>query len=283
MRMNKDMKILIVGLGVIGGSYAKGFTKKGYKVSAITKNEKDIDYAIKHHIIEEGTTQVNKDFVNQFDLIIFALYPKVLIEWISLYKDYFKENTILTDVTGVKSKIVYKIQEMLPEQVEFIGAHPMAGKEVYGIENSDENLFNSANYIITPTSKNTSHAIEIASLIGQELQFSNISILTPKKHDEMIAFLSQLTHCIAVVLMTCKDSHHLKEYTGDSFRDLTRIANINENMWCELFLLNKKELIKQMELFSKQFGKLKNAIEKEDIFTIKGMMKLSTKRRNYFN
>ncbi len=283
MRMNKDMKILIVGLGLIGGSYAKGLTKKGYKVSAITKNEKDIEYAIKHHIIEEGTTQVNKDFVNQFDLIIFALYPKVFIEWISLYKDYFKENTILTDVTGVKSKIIYKIQEMLPEQVEFIGAHPMAGKEVYGIENSDENLFCNANYIITPTSKNTSHAIEIASLIGQELQFSNISILTPQKHDEMIAFLSQLTHCIAVVLMTCKDSHHLKEYTGDSFRDLTRIANINENMWCELFLMNKKELVKQMELFSKQFGKLKNAIEKEDISTIKGMMKLSTKRRNYFN
>ncbi len=283
MRMNKDMKILIVGLGLIGGSYAKGLTKKGYKVSAITKNEKDIEYAIKHHIIEEGTTQVNKDFVNQFDLIIFALYPKVFIEWISLYKDYFKENTILTDVTGVKSKIIYKIQEMLPEQVEFIGAHPMAGKEVYGIENSDENLFCNANYIITPTSKNTSHAIEIASLIGQELQFSNISILTPQKHDEMIAFLSQLTHCIAVVLMTCKDSHHLKEYTGDSFRDLTRIANINENMWCELFLMNKKELVKQMELFSKQFDKLKNAIEKEDISTIKGMMKLSTKRRNYFN
>ncbi len=283
MKMNKDTKILIIGLGLLGGSYAKALSKKGYKVYAITKNKQDITYAIENHIIQDGMVYVKKEFVKQFNFIIFALYPKVLIQWISKYKNYFKENAILSDVTGVKCEVVYKIQSILPKNVEFIGAHPMAGKEVYGIIHSDENMFKNANYIITPTKANTKHAIEVARFIGEELEFSNISLLTPKKHDEMIAFLSQLTHCIAISLMTCKKSHHLKEYTGDSFRDLTRIANINEKMWSELFLMNKKELIKQMNLFAQEFTKLKEAIENEDILTMKKMMKLSTKRRNYFN
>ena len=112
----------------------------------------------------------------------------------------------------------------------------MAGKEVYGVENSDKKIFQGANFIITPTSKNTTKAIDTIVEMGKILGFKNISILTPEKHDEMIGFLSQLTHCIAITLMTCKDSKHLVEYTGDSFRDLTRIAKINEQMWsCLLY------------------------------------------------
>lgn len=99
--------------------------------------------------------------------------------------------------------------------------------------------------------------------------FKNISILTPEKHDEMIGFLSQLTHCIAITLMTCKDSKHLVEYTGDSFRDLTRIAKINEQMWSELFLMNKNELLSQMDLFLQEFKKLRDALAREDAETIK--------------
>ena len=280
----KDKKILIVGLGLIGGSYAKRLKKNGHYVAAITLNQQDIDYAIENNIIDEGTINVEKEFVNQFDVVIFALYPTVFIEWVNKYYSYFKKNAIISDVSGVKNEVVYKVQEILKDQsVEFIGAHPMAGKEVYGIKNASETMFLNANYIITPTSKNTDNAIELAISIGEELQFANISILTPEKHDEMIAFLSQLTHCIAISLMTCKESQHLKEYTGDSFRDLTRIASINEDMWSELFLMNKEELLNQMDLFSEQFTKLRDYIDKEDVSSIKEMMKLSTYRRSYFN
>lgn len=282
MILTKSHKILIVGLGLIGGSYAMGLSKKGYEVGAISLNQEDIDYAIENNIIKHGQTTVNKDYVSSFDVIIFALYPKILLEWINKYNNFFKKDAIITDVTGIKKEIVYKIQEILKDN-EYIGAHPMAGKEVYGVVNADNNIFKKANYIVTPTSKNTEKAIELACDIGNELEFSNISILSPEKHDEMIAFLSQLTHCIAVTLMTCKDSEHLKDYTGDSFRDLTRIAAINEDMWSELFLMNKYDLLNEMESFSKEFNKLKNAIECEDINTIKEMMRLSTKRRNYFN
>ena len=142
---------------------------------------------------------------------------------------------------------------MLRPDVEFIAAHPMAGREVYGVENSDDKIFEGANYIVVPTDKNSYSAIELCKSLGEELGFADVSVLPPERHDEMIGFLSQLTHCIAVSLMTCKESEHLVDYTGDSFRDLTRIAKINENMWTELFLMNKNQLLSQMDLFLKQF------------------------------
>lgn len=277
-------KILIVGLGLIGGSYAKRLKNNGHHVGAITLNQEDIDYAIENNIIDEGIVEVKKEFVSQFDIVIFALYPSVFIKWIEQYNSYFKKGAIISDVSGVKTEVVYKVQELLENQnVEFIGAHPMAGKEVYGVKNASETLFEGANFIITPTPVNSQKAIDVITKIAQELGFKTISILTPSKHDEMIAFLSQLTHCIAVSLMTCKESQHLKDYTGDSFRDLTRIANINENMWSELFLMNKKELLSQMDLFIEEFNKLRDSLENEDIDTMKDMMRLSTYRRSFFN
>ena len=282
MKLTKNHKILIVGLGLIGGSYAMALSKKGYEVGAITLNQEDINYAINNKIIAHGQVNVDKDYVSQFDVVIFALYPKVLLDWINNYHTYFKKGAIISDVTGIKKEIVYKIQDVLKD-CEFIGAHPMAGKEVYGVINASDTLFKKANYIVTPTNKNTQDAIDIATSIGEELEFANISILSPEKHDEMIAYLSQLTHCIAVSLMTCSENEHLKEYTGDSFRDLTRIANINEDMWSELFLMNKEELLKQMDLFINEFNKLKQTIKDEDVESMKDLMRLSTKRRKYFN
>ena len=205
-----------------------------------------------------------------------------MLDWVNNYHTYFKKGAIISDVTGIKKEIVYKIQDVLKD-CEFISAHPMAGKEVYGVINATDNMFKKANYIVTPTNKNTQDAIDIAISIGEELEFANISILSPEKHDEMIAYLSQLTHCIAVSLMTCSENEHLKEYTGDSFRDLTRIANINEDMWSELFLMNKEELLKQMDLFINEFNKLKQTIKDEDVESMKDLMRLSTKRRKYFN
>jgi prephenate dehydrogenase len=172
---------------------------------------------------------------------------------------------------------------MLRDDVEFVGAHPMAGKEVYGVENADKSIFNKANYIVTPTEKNTRGAIETTKQIGRLLGFKTVSELSPEKHDEMIGFLSQLTHCIAVSLMDCKESERLVDYTGDSFRDLTRIAKINDAMWSELFLLNKGELISQMDLFMSKFKELRDALENEDTEKMREMMRISTERRKYFD
>ena len=283
MKIINDVKFLIVGLGLIGGSYAEALTDLGYEVGAITRSQRSIDYAVEKGLIAHGTTEVTKEYVSQFDIVVFALYPEVLTKWIESYQGYFKSGALLTDVTGVKVPVVYKIQEMLRSDVEFVGAHPMAGREVYGVENADKTIFRNANYIVTPTSKNTQSCIEACKSLGKILGFKTIAQLSPEEHDEMIGFLSQLTHCIAVSLMTCKDSEHLVDYTGDSFRDLTRIAKINEDMWCELFLLNKTELLSQMDLFIDKFNELRDSIERSDTEKIKTIMRTSTQRRRYFD
>ena len=283
MKIINNVKFLIVGLGLIGGSYAQALTDLGYEVGAITRSQSSIDYAKENGLIAHGTTEVSEEYVKQFDIVVFALYPRILIEWLDKYQSYFKSGALITDVTGVKGPVVYKIQDMLRDDVEFVGAHPMAGKEVYGVQNADKTIFKNANYIVTPTEKNTKEGIETCAQLGKVLGFKTIAELSPEKHDEMIGFLSQLTHCIAVSLMTCKESEDLVNYTGDSFRDLTRIAKINEDMWCELFLLNKGELLSQMDLFIEKFKELKDGIEKEDTEKIKSIMRTSTKRRAYFD
>lgn len=283
MKIINDIKFLIVGLGLIGGSYAQALSDLGYEVGAITRSQKSIDFAMEKGYIAHGQTEVTDEYVKQFDIIVFALYPKVLKKWLNDYQSYIKSGAILTDVTGVKCAVVYDIQSMLRADIEFIGAHPMAGKEVYGVENADKNIFRNANYIVTPTEKNTKEAISVCKSLGKLLGFKTVRELSPEKHDEMIGFLSQLTHCIAVSLMTCKESRDLVDYTGDSFRDLTRIARINEDMWCELFLLNKEELLCQMELFTQKFSELKDAIKSSDEEKIKSIMRTSTMRRAYFD
>lgn len=283
MKVINDVKFLIVGLGLIGGSYAQALTDLGYEVGAITRSQSSIDYAVENGLIAHGTTEVTEDYVSKFDVVVFALYPKVFIDWIDKHQSYFKSGALITDVTGVKSPIVYKIQDMLRDDVEFVGAHPMAGKEVYGVQNADKSIFAQANYIVTPTEKNTESAIETTKQIGRLLGFKTVCELSPEKHDEMIGFLSQLTHCIAVSLMDCKESENLVDYTGDSFRDLTRIAKINDAMWSELFLLNKDELISQMDLFLSKFKELRDALENEDTEKMREMMRVSTERRKYFD
>lgn len=281
--MNKERNILIVGLGMIGASYAEKLHDSGYYVGGISARESTVSKALQEKIIDCGTTNVTKEFVGKFDIVVFAVYPKLFINWIKQHQDCFKTGALITDVTGVKCSIVYDIQKMLRSDVEFIAAHPMAGRELSGIDNRCTRVFEGANYIVTPTEKNTQEAIDTACELGRILGFGRISVITPEEHDEMIAFLSQLTHCIAVSLMCCKDSAHLVDYTGDSFRDLTRIANINENMWPELFAMNKPQLLEQMSLFEKEFSRLKEAIAADDTETVKQMMITSTERRKLFN
>ena len=283
MKIINDVKFLIVGLGLIGGSYAQALTDLGYEVGAVTRSQSSIDYAKKNGIISHGTTEVTKEYISQFDVIVFALYPKVLLSWLENNQKYIKSGALLTDVTGVKCAVVYDVQKMLRSDLEFVGAHPMAGKEVYGVENSDKAIFKNANYIVTPTDKNSFEATNACMELGRELGFKTVTTLNPEQHDEMIGFLSQLTHCIAVSLMCCKESEHLVDYTGDSFRDLTRIAKINDAMWSELFMLNKDELVKQMDLFIDKFKDLKSAIENEELEKMREMMRLSTKRRQFFD
>ena len=283
MKWISEERILIVGLGLIGGSYARALKRLGFRVSALDINEDSIAYALEAGIIDEGATTVEPDIVKRADVVVFSLYPHAFKDWIEHNQHLLKPGAMLTDVTGVKSCIVYDIQNMLRSDVEFIAAHPMAGKEVYGVRNSDERIFHDANYIVVPTEKNTPEAIEWCRSLGMILGFNHIAVLSPEKHDEMIGFVSQLTHVIAVTLMECSDDHSLVDYTGDSFRDLTRIARINDEMWSELFLMNKKELLAQMDRFIAVFEDFRDKLARNDREGMRESMKVSTERRAWFD
>lgn len=283
MKWISEESILVVGLGLIGGSYARALKRLGFHVAAIDINQESIDYALENGIVDEGYTTVEPNVVSSADVVVFGLYPTVFKEWIAQYQQFLKPGAMLTDVTGVKSCIVYDIQDMLRPDVEFIAAHPMAGKEVYGVQNSDEHIFHDANYIVVPTEKNTPEAIEWCRSLGMILGFNHIAVLSPEKHDEMIGFVSQLTHIIAVSLMECSDDHSLVDYTGDSFRDLTRIARINDKMWSELFMMNKKELLAQMDRFISVFQDFRNMLANDDVEGMRAAMRVSTERRAWFD
>ncbi len=282
-KIPESTRFLIIGLGLMGGSYARALKKQGFYVEAIDKNIDVIEYALDKDIIDVGSTITTEEAVKRADIIIFALYPHVFLDWLEKYRDFVRKDTLITDVTGVKTVIVGEAQEKLGNKAEFIAAHPMAGREVGGIHNSNEAIFKGANYIVVPTEKNTEHAIEVCCELGEILGFRKISILSPWEHDRMIAFLSQLTHAIAVALMCTNGDPKLCDYTGDSFRDLTRIANINDLMWSELFLLNKDALLSETDAFIEQITKMRDMIANDNREGIRDMMKLSTERRKRFN
>lgn len=283
MKWISDSKILIVGLGLMGGSYAMALRRLGFYISGIDTDKETIEYALQNGIIDEGHTETAENCVSAADAVIFALYPTAFKNWIEKYQQFLKPGAFITDVTGVKSCIVYDIQNTLRDDVEFIAAHPMAGREVSGIRGCDDKIFRDANYIVVPTEKNTKEGIAWCKRLGQILGFKKISVLSPEEHDKMIGFVSQLTHCIAVALMTCSDNRHLADYTGDSFRDLTRIARINDKMWSELFDLNKDALISEMDKFIKEFEELKDLIKSGNRKGVREKMRISTERRGYFD
>ena len=279
MKIDKSTRFLIVGLGLLGGSYAKALKKQGFSVEAVTRSQSTIDYALEQGIIDGGAAFPDPEIIGRADFVVLAMYPQTLLDWVKAHQRYFKPSALITDVTGVKTCVVEPVQQMLRPDVEFIAAHPMAGRETLGVRNADDSIFRGANYIVTPTEKNTPQAIEACEELGRVLGFARVSRLTPQKHDEMIGFVSQLTHAIAVALMTCNDIEGLEKYTGDSFRDLTRIAKINDEMWSELFLANREALLEQMDQFAAQFALMRQQLAEGDREGMRDVMRRSTVRR----
>ncbi|MCQ2405697.1 MAG: prephenate dehydrogenase/arogenate dehydrogenase family protein, partial [Oscillospiraceae bacterium] len=177
MKLIEDVKILLVGLGQLGGGYAQALSSVGFDVGAIDINPESISYALENGIISSGRSSNDPEYISSFGLIISALYPHIFIDWVKENGKYLAPGTLLTDVTGVKSCVVYDAQNALRPDVEYIPAHPMAGREVYGVQNADSSIFRGANFIVAPTEKNTEKGIEWCKSLGKILGFGKISVL----------------------------------------------------------------------------------------------------------
>lgn len=268
------MKICIVGLGLIGGSYAMGLSKKNHEVYGIDKNIDTINYAIQNGYIKAGFTD-DYNILSEMDLIILAIYPQSILNFLTENNKFFNRNQVITDVCGIKTSFVYKAS-LLSGEATYLSHHPMAGKEKIGIEYADSNIFKGANFLITPIDNTPIQAIKLIDSIGKDLEFGRVSVISPERHDKMIGFTSQLTHAIAVSLVNSDSDEETKSFIGDSYRDLTRIAMINEKLWSELFLENKTELLSHIENFEKELDVLKNALKTNDKEKLNELFKHST-------
>lgn len=271
------MRALIVGLGLIGGAYAFRLSGKGYTVYGCDTDKEAIRYAMKEGYIADGGTDPVA-YIDKADIIILSVYPQAILDFIRKYRKYFNETQIITDVCGVKSSFL-KEAATLSFPAMYCSHHPMAGREKVGIAYAKECIFEGANFLITPLEDTPLEAVEAVKRLGEDLGFLRFSVISAERHDKMIGFTSQLTHAIAVSLVNSDHDAETKNYIGDSYRDLTRIAMINEALWSELFLENKDFLLEHIQSFERELDILKEALEKNDKEALKELFKSSTKIR----
>ncbi len=274
------MKIVVVGLGVIGGSFTMALKRAGFNdVYGIDINEESLKKAEEQGLIKEGFTS-GEQIVKDADLIIISLYPRLVKQFILDNKNNFKDGAVITDATGIKKLFIEDVVNILPSNIDFVFGHPMAGREKKGIDFASADVFNGANYIITPVERNKPENLDLIEKLVYKLGFKRVRRITPEYHDEMIGYTSQLPHTLAVALVNSDiEGRETGSFIGDSYRDLTRIANINEDLWSELFLGNKENLLKSIENFETELDKIKNAIKYDDKETLKKLFIKSTLRR----
>jgi len=277
----KEIKktLSIVGLGLIGGCYAKALRDEFDVIYGIDLDEKALSYSESHKIIDKGFVDP-KIPLSKSDLTVICLYPNLVEKFIDKNKDNFKSNSVITDAVGVKGDMIDRVVEKLPSNIDFVGAHPMAGREVQGVWNSDKKIFSGANFIITPHPSNHLKNLDLIERLAYKMGFKMVTRIIPEKHDEIISFTSQLSHAIAVALVNSDEKNFdTNVFIGDSYRDLTRIAMINEDLWDNLFMGNRKNLIKKIERFEESLDIIKDALKKEDSESLKKEFKKSTLRR----
>ena len=274
------MRIVIVGLGVIGGGYAMALKEAGYtEVYGIDKSKETLKKAKALGIIKEGYED-EQEIVQKADLIVLAIYPNLVKNFIINNKEHFKDGAVITDVTGIKQLFINEIIEILPENIDFVFAHPMAGREKKGIDYATNTVFKGANFLITVIDRNKDENLDLIENLAYKMGFKHVKRICPKYHDEMIAFTSQLPHALAVALINSDvEGRNTGEFIGDSYRDLTRIANINESLWSQLFLGNKENLLEAINNFEKELNKIKLSLESDDKENLEQLFIKSSIRR----
>ena len=283
----KELTVTIVGLGVIGAAFAESFSEIGIKtIYGIDIDEETLKKAEEKNIINKGFIET-KEPLEKSDFVVITLYPNLMKSFFVNNIDNFKENAIINDVVGIKEKIIGDINPIMEKiriqsgkNIDFIFGHPMAGREKRGIDFADSKVFKNANYIIIKDEENKRENLELLSEIVKLMGFKKVSFLTAQEHDEIIAFTSQLTHAIAVSLVNSdSEKYDTNRFIGDSYRDLTRIAKINEDLWAELFMGNKKNLLEMIQQFEKELDIIKDALNNNDLGTLKEKFIMSTRRR----
>lgn len=276
------MKIAIIGLGLIGGSMAKAIKKNtDYPVYAYDIDKSAVSAAIQQEAIDGG---FELDVLNTFDLIILGLYPDVTISFVTEHAGDFKKGAVVIDTCGVKQTVVASCEKILSDNgVYYLGCHPMAGREYSGFEYSLDNLFEKASFIYTPTENTPQSIVRFVTDFAKEIGFLRCTKATPKEHDEVIAFTSQLAHIVSSAYVKSPALEKQFGFSAGSFKDLTRVAKLNEGMWTTLFLMNKEPLLEEIDHIIYHLKEYREAIERNDDKTLCELLKVGRELKEYSN
>lgn len=264
-KINVNSKVLIVGLGLIGGSIALALRKLGYtNIRAIDTNEQTLKFALEQNIIEHSYL-MDKELVAWADITILSLYPLHAVEFLDKHQNDFALGGIVIDTSGIKKEIIRRVRSFWNNKADFITIHQMAGKEQGGIVNATADLFQNTNFIITPQTENLAENLLFIEEFAHSLQVKGVYSLSASEHDSIIAYTSHLNHMIAVSLVnTDSFTEQTRNFIGGSFRDVSRVALINSNLWSQLLIANKEYALAELDKFKIQLDRLHIAISNYD-------------------
>lgn len=272
------MKILIVGLGLIGASLAKAVKQKtGHTIIGQDTNSETLLMAkLLGAIDEEMTADNTKDT----DIIFLAIRPLSAIKWLEENAEKISKKTTVVDLCGVKRNITSKMSEIsIKHGFNYIGGHPMAGKERGGFKNSSPDLFAGASMILTPDGETRPETLEILAKLFDDVGFAKVVYSTPDEHDKIIAYTSQLAHIVSSAYIKSPEAQRQRGFSAGSFRDMTRVAYLDEDMWTELLLQNDDYLTDELNLFIENLEKYKKALEKRDGTMLRSLLKEGRERK----
>lgn len=269
------MNILVCGLGLIGASLAKTIKKNtNHTVLGWNRTSSVTEKALRDNAIDR-TGDID-ELIKDADITIINFYPEAIVPFILEHKDSFKKDSIVTDSCGIKTKICRALEN---EDLDFyfIGAHPMAGREVGGYDNSLATLYDNASFICTPYESTPRNKVDALVGLAQEMGFARTVVTTPEHHDEMIAFTSQIAHVLACSYVLSPLAPMHSGYSAGSYRDVSRVARINADMWADLFIDNKQPLIDEIDDLVSNLMKFKYNIVNEDTNALKDLMNRANK------
>lgn len=263
-------RVTIIGLGLIGGSFALGLSGKVREVRGADADPEVIRLARKRQMADVLDTDARR-LLPGSDLVVVALYPEQTERFILEHQDRFDPGTLVIDVSSIKEGIVERVQGALGDRVEFLGTHPMAGREGRGITRAREEMFLGSYYLLTPTEKNREASLaRVSELVGL-LGVRQVVRLDPAEHDRLVAYTSQMPHVLASVLMNgFRDE--ARWLVGGSFKDATRVASINADLWVELFLHNRTHLLREMDAFSERLDIFREALQNSDEEALRALL-----------
>lgn len=275
-------KIVIVGLGLIGGSLAmalEGF--EDCELVGVVRSDATRDYAVAHRICHR-ITQDAGEVLPDADVVWLCLHPQGILDFMQEHRAEFKPGALVTDVCGIKTAIM-EGSRVLPDTVDFIGCHPMAGKETSGITHADGNLFQNAHFILTPDRRATPEHLALMERMADYMGFRDVVKTTPEEHDALIAYTSQVMHVLAVAVCDDPDLFKCKGFEGGSFRDCTRVAALDVPLWTELFSLNAPALTKVIGVLEDNLRAYREVIASGDTAALAAKLAWSAGRKRKMN